>query len=62
MKLKKGPVFLNWNVGLFLYFQVELVVEKKELPSPKQKLPDESLVQLQSVYGEAALGKTSKSI
>lgn len=41
---------------------VELIVERKELPSPKQKLADESLVQVQIAYGEAALGKMARKM
>ena len=41
----------------------ELVISgKKELPPPKQKFSDESLVQVQIAYGESALGKMARKM
>jgi len=39
---------------------VELIIEKKELPAPRQKVADDVLVPVRIVYGERELGKMAK--
>ena len=41
---------------------VELIVEKKELASPGQKIADEALVPVQIAYAETALIKMAKAM
>ena len=41
---------------------VELIVEKKELASPGQKIDDEALVPVQIAYAETALIKMAKAL
>ena len=40
---------------------VELIVERKELPSIRQKIADEALVPVQIAYGAKDLGKMARS-
>jgi hypothetical protein len=41
---------------------VELIIEKKELPAPRQKAADDVLVPVRIAYGERELGKMAKMI
>ncbi len=40
---------------------VELIVEKKELPTARQKIADEALVPVRIAYGAKDLGKMARS-
>jgi hypothetical protein len=39
---------------------VELIVEKKELPAPRQKFADDAVVAVRIAYGEREMGKMAK--
>ncbi len=41
---------------------VELIIEKKELPTPQQVSVDDALVPVRISYGERELGKTAKTM
>jgi hypothetical protein len=41
---------------------VELIVEKKELPPPVQRIKDETPVSVKIAYGETVLGKMARKL
>jgi len=41
---------------------VELIVEKKELPSPQQKIADGALVPVRITYAETAMKRLAKTM